>query len=203
MIKQQKIVFKLSCKLLENGEMKKFLIFSGVGVFIIILLGGIVMYSIHKTKSHSPEERINFSQDGLDIAVFYNRPFKRGREIFGGLVPFGKVWRTGANEATTFETNRDLKFENKTLKAGKYTLWTIPGEETWTVIFNAEVGQWGVNFKGEPNRDPALDVLSLEVHAVLQDREFEQFTISFENMADEAEMVLLWDKTLIAVPFSY
>ena len=183
--------------------MRKFLIFSGVGVLIIALLGGSVVVFLHKTKSHSPEECLNFTQDGLDINVFYNRPYKKGRDIFGGLVPFGKVWRTGANEATTFDTNRDLKFESKTLKAGKYSLWTIPGEETWTVIFNSESGQWGVNFKGEANRNPALDVLSIDVHAVQQDRQFEQFTISFEEMDGEAEMVLLWDKTLIAVPFTY
>ena len=91
----------------------------------------------------------------------------------------------------------------KTLKSGKYSLWTIPGEETWTIILNSEFGQWGVNSGGEANRDPARDVLKIDVHAVKQDRVFEQFTIAFEKVGGDAEMVLMWDKTLVAVPFSY
>ncbi len=183
--------------------MKKFLIFLGVGIAIVIILSGILFFIRKKTKSFSPEETISFSQKGLTINVFYNRPFKKGRLIFGGLVPFGKIWRTGANEATTFESNRNLKFDSKTLKSGKYSLWTIPGEDTWIVIFNSQYGQWGVDYNGEPNRDPKNDVLRIEAHAVQQDREFEQFTISFEKTAEEAEMVLIWDKTLVAIPFSY
>ena len=141
--------------------------------------------------------------DQLTVKVFYNRPYKKGREIFGGLVPFDKVWRTGANEATTFETNKDLTIEGKKLKAGKYSLWTIPGQETWTIIFNSEHGQWGLNSKGEANRDPNRDVLSVNVHAVQQEQQFEQFTISFEETGEDVEMVLIWDKTLVAVPLSY
>ena len=184
--------------------MKRFLIFTGIAVVVIILLGGIVLFFMRKeTKSHSPEEKISFSQDSLNVDVFYNRPYKKGRQIFGGLVPYGKVWRTGANEATIFETNKALNFKGKTLKAGKYTLWTIPGEDAWSIIFNTEYGQWGINYDGEANRNPAKDILSIEVPAVQQEREFEQFTISFEKTGEDAEMVLIWDKTLVAVPFSY
>jgi hypothetical protein len=89
------------------------------------------------------------------------------------------------------------------LKKGKYTLWTIPRQETWTVIFNSEFGQWGVNFDGQANRDPARDVLLVDVRAVQQEKEFDQFTIAFEKVGEDAEMVLMWDKTLVAVPFSY
>lgn len=184
--------------------MRKFLVFSGIGIAGVIILGGIALFFVRKqTKSFSPEENITFAQDALSIEVFYNRPFKKGRLIFGGLVPFDKVWRTGANEATTFETNEDITFGTKTLKAGKYTLWTIPREETWTILFNSEYGQWGINYNGEPNRDAANDVLSIDAHAVQQNREFEQFTISFEKIGEEAEMVLIWDKTLVAIPFSH
>ncbi|HEY9008384.1 DUF2911 domain-containing protein [Ohtaekwangia sp.] len=184
--------------------MKRFLIFTGIAIVVLILLGRLTMYYMKKqTKSFSPEEEIVFNDRDLSVKVFYNRPYKKGREIFGKLVPFGVVWRTGANEATTFETSKDLQFEGKTLKKGKYTLWTIPGEETWVFIFNSEFGQWGVNSAGEANRDPARDVLKLEVHSVQQDRLFEQFTIAFEKVGEDAEMVLMWDKTLVAVPFSY
>ncbi|NBP69153.1 MAG: DUF2911 domain-containing protein [Cytophagia bacterium] len=182
--------------------MRRFLLFVGIGVVVIILLFvGIDTMNTRYQKSFSPEEAVEFEQGKLEIEVHYNRPYKKGRVIFGGLVPFGKVWRTGANEATTFSTNKDIMIEGKELKAGTYSLWTIPELETWTIIFNREHGQWGVNSEGEPNRDPQKDVLTIQVHAVQQQREFEQLTIEFSKMKEEAEMVLLWDKTLVAIPF--
>jgi hypothetical protein len=184
--------------------MKKFLIVAGVAVALLIILGFVAKFFVKQhDKSFSPEEEVTFNQGDLTIRVFYNRPFKKGREIFGGLVPFDKVWRTGANEATTFETSKDLTIEGQTLKKGKYSLWTIPGEQTWKVIFNSEHGQWGIGSDGEANRNPDHDVLSVDVLAVQQERVFEQFTISFETVGEDAEMVLIWDKTLVAVPFSY
>ncbi len=184
--------------------MKRFLIIAGVAVAALIILGAVTNFFVTKhKKSFSPEERIGYNQSDLQVQVFYNRPYKKGREIFGSLVPYGKVWRTGANEATTFETNKDLVFEGKTLRKGKYSLWTIPGEDTWTIIFNSEYGQWGIGPDGESNRDPGRDVFSINVHPVKSEREFEQFTISFEDVGEDAEMVLIWDKTLVAVPFSY
>lgn len=184
--------------------MRKFLLFAGTGLVILIgLAWAISYYNTKKTKSFSPEEIVNFQDKNLTIKLFYNRPYKKGREIFGGLVPYGMVWRTGANEATTFETNLELQIEGKTLPRGKYTLWTIPAEETWTIIFNSEFGQWGVNSQGVANRDPQRDVLTIQVPAVKQDKVFEQFTISFDKVGEEAEMVLIWDTTLVAVPFTY
>jgi hypothetical protein len=184
--------------------MKKFLIFSLVGVAVLgILIAGIAFMQLKKTKSFSPEEEVTFTQGDLKISVYYNRPFKKGREIFGQLVPYNKVWRTGANEATTFETSKDIRIEGKTLKKGKYSLWTIPRADRWTIIFNSEHGQWGINSKGEANRTQERDVLQLDVAPVQQDQVFEQFTIAFENTGEDAEMVLIWDKTLVAVPFSF
>jgi hypothetical protein len=183
--------------------MKKFLVFSVIGVLIIVILVVAVNYlQLKETKSYSPEESVVFHKDDLTISVRYNRPSKKGREIFGKLVPYGKVWRTGANEATTFKTNKDLTVEGSVLKAGEYSLWTIPGEETWTVIFNSEHGQWGINSDGLANRNPDKDVLKVDVLAVKQEREFEIFTIAFEKTGEDAEMVFIWDKTLVAVPFS-
>ena len=184
--------------------MRKFFIFSLIGIAIIAAIVAFIGFmQLKNTKSFSPEEEVVFHQDDLTIKVFYNRPSKKGREIFGGLVPYEKVWRTGANEATTFDTNKDLIIEGKTLRAGKYSLWTIPREVTWTIIFNTEHGQWGVDSQGEPNRNPELDVLQVDVHAVQQDQVFEQFTIDFEKTGEDAEMVLMWDTTLVSVPFTY
>jgi hypothetical protein len=184
--------------------MKRYLIFSGIALVILIILWWtLTIFRVKQTKSFSPEDHVVFQQEELVVKVFYNRPYKKGREIFGALVPYQKVWRTGANESTTFETNRDITIEGKVLRRGKYSLWTIPDEETWTIIFNSESGQWGINSEGEANRNPDLDVLSVEVRSLQQEKEFEQFTIAFNKVGEEAEMVLLWDKTLVAVPFSF
>ena len=184
--------------------MKKFVIFSLIGASIIGLLVVVIGYvQLKKTKSFSPEDEVVYTQSDLTLRVFYNRPFKKDRVIFGNLVSYDQVWRTGANEATTFETNKDLTIEGKKLKAGKYSLWTIPRKDTWTIIFNSEHGQWGINSKGEANRQPERDVLSIEATAVEQDQIFEQFTISFEKSGEDIEMVLAWDKTLVALPISF
>ncbi len=180
--------------------MKKFLLV--LGVILVIILGVLTYFRVYYTKSFSPEEQVKFENGDLKISVVYNRPSKKGRVIFGELVPYGKVWRTGANEATTFETNKDLTFGDKFLKAGKYSLWTMPGEQTWTILFNSESGQWGVGFNGEANRNPARDVVSVEVPSVAIDKEFEQFTIAVEKMGEEHELTFIWDKTLVSVPFS-
>jgi hypothetical protein len=185
--------------------MKKFLIVTGIVLLIIIAV--LAYFRLFYTKSFSPETVAGYQADGLKISVYYNRPSKKGRLIFGekkdnALVPWGKVWRTGANEASTFETNQDLVISEKKLPAGKYSFWTIPGGQTWTVMFNSEIPSWGVDFNAEANRNPKTDVVSVEVPVVLQDKEFEQFTISVEKAGEDLELILLWDKTLVAIPIS-
>lgn len=180
--------------------MKKFLLV--LGIILVIILGVLTYFRVYYTKSFSPEDQVKFVDGDLKITVVYNRPFKKGRVIFGDLVPYGKVWRTGANEATSFETSKDLSFGDKTLKAGKYSLWTVPDEQSWTIIFNSEYGQWGVGFNGEANRDPAKDAVKVDVPVVLIEKEFEQFTISVEKMGEDHELTFIWDKTVVALPFT-
>lgn len=183
---------------------RKLLVLTGIIVGI-----GLLAYAIWKemdyryTKQFSPEEEVVFSPGNLEIRVLYNRPYKKGRRIFGGLVPFDSVWRTGANEATIFETNRPLTIKGTVLPAGSYSLWTVPREHTWTIIFNSETGQWGINVEGKANRDPVRDVLQVEVQSIEQSKEFEQFTITFEEIGREAEMTIMWDKTIVMMPFHY
>jgi uncharacterized damage-inducible protein DinB len=95
------------------------------------------------------------------ISINYGSPSVKGRQIWGALIPYGKVWRAGANKATVFETDKDLTIEGKTLVAGKYSLFAIPNETEWSIIFNSETGQWGTKKGGEANRDPAKDVLTV------------------------------------------
>lgn len=178
--------------------MKKFLIVTGI--FFLIILGILAYIRLYYTKSFSPQALVEYNQGGIQLSVSYNRPFKKGREIFGALVPYNAVWRTGANEATVFETNKNLLVKNQSLPSGKYSIWTIPNELSWKVIFNKETGQWGVNFNGEANRDPKNDVITVEVPALTHDKEFEQFTVSIEQVGEDFELILLWDKTVVVVP---
>ena len=90
-------------------------------------------------------EVVTYTQGDLQLDVFYCSPSKKGRKIFGELVPYGEVWRTGANEATTFTTNKDLIIDGKKLVTGNlYSIWTIPEEDSWTIIFNNKMYNWGV-----------------------------------------------------------
>ena len=174
-----------------------------VGVLVVGILAALLIVR-YQTKSFSPESSAAFQDGDLNITIFYNRPFKKGRVIFGGLVPYGKTWRTGANEATVFETNKDLLIGEKTLKAGKYSLWTVPNEQRWTVVFKSTIPNWGIDVmnNGEAARDPGHDVIVLDVPVMWTDKEFEQFTISVEKADDMLELVLAWDKTLVAIPLT-
>ena len=181
--------------------MKKILLISGLVLVVIIACGAFLFY--RSTKSHSPESDTAFEEGDLTINISYNRPYKKGRVIFGKLVPFGKTWRTGANEPTVFETNKDLVVGDKKLKAGRYSLWTVPNEQSWSVVFNSVIPGWGIDVmnNGEAARDPNNDVLVVDVPVMRTEKEFEQFTISVEKTDDMLELVLAWDKTIVAVPF--
>ena len=148
----------------------------------------------------SPKDTVEFTMNDLTLEVFYNRPSKRDRIIFGGLVPYDQVWRTGANEATTFETNRALVIGNDTLQPGLYTLWTIPGADEWEVIFNRKQYPWGVDEQLNPMREPAFDALSIKIPTEPLTRVVEQFTIGFDNSTGQLYLTLAWDQVKIAVP---
>ncbi len=154
------------------------------------------------TKKHSPEQTIiHTSTRNATYTVYYNRPYKKGRVIFGELVPYGQIWRTGANEATTFNTDKDVLVDGTTLKAGKYTLWTIPNKKSWKIIFNGYQYDWGVHLiDGTPSRDPEYDVLTLEVPVQPLPNVVEQFSIYFQEANDFSIMHLAWDQTAISIP---
>lgn len=164
---------------------------------VLVLAFNILMSS---TKKHSPEKVVEFKQNDVELSVFYNRPYKNNREIFGALVPYGEVWRTGANEPTTFTTNKDLKIDGKKLPAGEYTIWTIPNEDQWEVIWNNKDYRWGITMMGgKASRQPEYDVLTAKVPVKETSKTVEQFTISFEE-GSPMLLVLEWDDTRIEVP---
>lgn len=137
----------------------------------------------------SPHETVN----GENVSVTYGRPYKKGRDIFGGLEKYGKVWRVGADEATTITFKKDTKFGGKDVKAGTYTLFAIPNENEWTIILNSQLGQWGA-YSYEKNKDK--DVLQVNVPVKKLSAEVEQLTIRPEP----TEVVIEWDKTQVSVP---
>ena len=116
-----------------------------------------------KASRPSPPDSTTGKVGNATITINYSSPGVKGRKIWGGLVPYDKAWRAGANEATIFETDKAIQVEGKPLPAGKYSLFAIPGEKQWQFIFNSETGQWGIKQTGEANRDPAKDVLTVTV----------------------------------------
>lgn len=148
------------------------------------------------TKSHSPSSIAHHEKNGLEIMVEYCRPYKKNREIFGGLVAYQKVWRTGANEATIIKFNKNVNFGGKKLKAGIYTLWTIPTPTDWEIIINSEVGQWGTEY------DQSKDALRVSVPSSKLETPLEMLIIDFTDTSNGIEMLIKWDKTIVKVPIS-
>lgn len=129
------------------------------------------------------------------IGITYNMPSMRGRKIFGGLVPYGKVWRTGANPATTLQTDAALRIGTATVPAGTYTLYTLPSEDTWKLIINKQTGQWGTKY------DQAQDLARVDMQKTDLPSDQEQMTISFENThGNHTQLHVRWAKTDVWVP---
>jgi hypothetical protein len=130
-----------------------------------LILGGLL--NVNAQQQSRPRQSPKITTTGkigdANITITYGSPAVKGRKIWGELVPFDKVWRAGANEVTQIETDKDLVVEGKKLPAGKYSLYTIPGEKTWQVIFNSQTGQWGIERSGETTRNPEKDVIVVSV----------------------------------------
>ena len=131
------------------------------------------------------------------MKVVYGQPYKNGRTIFGKLVPYDNVWRTGANEATELTTTRTIQFGGEELKAGTYTLFSIPKEEgPWTIILNNKLGQWGAF-----DYQRKFDKLRIKASAAKKESATEAFTIKFTEISgDSTNITLQWDHTEVTIP---
>jgi hypothetical protein len=171
-------------------------------VFILVAVGLLGFFGFKRyTKSFSPETVVENSWNDLDLKVTYSKPGKKGRLIFGreqdkALVPYGKVWRTGANEATIIELAKDVDIAGKLVKAGTYSIYSVPGQSNWKIILNSDVGQWGTEY------NDGKDVLTVEVPIRIRPTVQELFNISFEGIPNGTNMVLSWDQTEALVPFT-
>ncbi|MEM7050389.1 MAG: DUF2911 domain-containing protein [Acidobacteriota bacterium] len=140
------------------------------------------------TNRKSKNGAVSGTIDGVSVAVSYGRPQVKGREIFGALVPFGKLWRTGADEATTVTFGGDAKVEGQAIPAGTYSLFTIPGADSWTLIFNKKAEQWGGYDYAESE-----DALRVEVKPGKGDA-----VETMEFVIEDGAVVLRWDTTAVS-----
>lgn len=154
---------------------------------VIVMNLGIAQAQNGNNNRVSPLDSVSAKVENIDIAVKYSRPFLKGREFGKDIVPYGKVWRTGANEATTFEVSQDCKIEGELLPKGKYSIYSIPGPEETIVIFNKEWDQWGTKYNEKQ------DALRVKVPTHKAAEKVEQFTIDIDE-AGAACMV--WGENL-------
>ncbi len=134
---------------------------------------------------------------GKSIKTDYSSPRMRGRKIYGELVPFGEVWRTGANEATTFVTSADVVVGGKTVPAGSYTLFTVPNADNWTLIINMKTGEWGIPYKYESEELARVDIKVSKLPAPV-----ENFMIAYEKGGHGCTLRIDWETTRASVDIS-
>ena len=168
-----------------------------------LLLIGAIYIGYMLVNPISPKDTVGFSSDDTTFEVVYSRPYKKDRLIFGSkendaLVPYGNYWRTGANAATTFEASSDILFNGEELKAGKYALYTIPNENSWTVVLSSESDV----FFAISQPDTKFDVLKTSVDVNSMESSLEQFTIEFSKDSTAVNMDLMWDKTMVSIPLN-
>jgi hypothetical protein len=158
----------------------------------IIVLGLVAARLYAADKRASPHDKVTTTVGGKTITIEYGRPFKKGRDIFGALVPFGEVWRTGADEATTFTCDGDVTIGDLKVAKGSYSLFTLPKATDWQLIINKEAKQWGA-YKYDAKSDLGRTALKLSTSPT----PVEQLTISFQPAGEgKVTLAISWDKTV-------
>lgn len=164
-------------------------------LLLVLFAATFAVAQADKSSRPSPPAKATASfADGKTVTIEYSRPSAKGRKIMGGLVPYGQVWRTGANEATSFVTTANLSIGGTTVPAGKYTIYSLPGENSWKLIVNKQTGQWGTKY------DQAQDLARIDMKVGKTSAPVEQFTISLDKAgADSATLMLEWENTSASV----
>jgi len=151
-----------------------------------------------KTARPSPPAHASCSlPSGKTITVDYSSPRMRGRKIYGGLVPYGQVWRLGANEATTFVNTGDLTVMGKDVPAGSYTLFAVPDQTRWTLIISKKTAEWGIPYPGE-----GYELARVEMTSAKLPSPAEAFTISFDQTSGACTMNVDWETTRASETFT-
>lgn len=164
--------------------------------FILVAFASVQIHAQVDLPRPSPKAKIMQRIGLTDVEVVYYRPSKSNRQVFGKLVPFGEVWRTGANDATSLNFSTDVTIDGKLIKAGEYALFTIPNKDNWTIIINSNEGQ-----KGSTNYKQNLDVLRLTAKTEMINEPVERFTIQLDPISDkELHLILSWENTRVRFP---
>jgi len=169
--------------------MKKGFVFAVAGVFLSSTIWA------QGNRASPAATATGKTKGGASITINYSSPAVKGRKIWGDLVPYDKVWRAGANEATLITTDKDISVEGKALPAGKYSLYAIAGEKEWTIIINSATGQWGINRDGTTTEDPAKDVLRVTVKSETS----KEFNERLTYMVDDKGFSLYWENLKVPV----
>ena len=167
---------------------------------LAVLLIGVFVYLNMRSRALSPPDEESLTTGGMTVTVKYSRPSVRGRVIFGtndqdALQPYGEYWRLGANEATEITFSRDVLFNGSPVKAGTYRMYAIPGENSFEMVLNTEVGESGSSQPDEEN-----DVIRTKVQTQRTTAPVEQFTISLAPQNEGMQMVFEWSDTRFVVP---
>ena len=171
--------------------MRKIVIVGGLLVFVLALAASPLRAQQDKSKRPSPPATAKCElAGGKTVTIDYSSPRKKGRNVFPDVVKYGEVWRTGANEATTFVTTGDVMVGSTHVPAGSYTLFTLPGKDKWTLIISKKTGEWGTDYPGEKE-----DLARVEMKAGTASAPVENFTISLEKAGNGCNLKLAWDTT--------
>lgn len=167
-------------------------------IFLLLYLTGAGLHAQIEHPKASPLSKVQQDVGLTTLEVVYSRPAVRGRHIFGGLVPYGRIWRVGANESTKFTTNTSLSIQGNELLPGTYALYAFPYEEHWEVVFHANTGHWG---DGRTAYNPDEDVFRIKVIPEIIPNSQENLLISFDSIThNSAQMQWAWDRTRISIP---
>lgn len=165
-----------------------------IGVSLVMLIAVMGMAQQDKSKRPSPPGTAEVTLKNKKITIDYSRPSLKGRKVGQELAPYGKVWRTGANEATALNTEIDLNIGGAKVPAGKYTLYTLPAEGTWKLIINKQTGQWGTQY------DESQDLARVDMKKTALPQSVEQFTISFDKKNEStADLNLDWENSRVSI----
>jgi len=178
--------------------MKRSVAFLGVGCLAIGMMA--LLGSAQSDKASRPSPSAKATCDlggGKTITVDYSSPRAKGRKVFGGLVPYGEVWRAGANEATTFVTTADVMVGGSHVPAGSYTLFTLPNKDKWTLIISKKTGEWGIPYPGAGD-----DLVRVDMKASATSSPVENFTIAFDKAAPGCTLRMEWENTKATVDIS-
>jgi len=177
--------------------MKKVLVMSGL---LSLVVGCAIVVAAQQDKSKRPSPPVQAKWDldgGKAVTIDYSSPRTKGRKIYGELVPFGQVWRTGANEATALVTPVDLTIGGTTVPAGSYTIFSVPNKDKWTLIISKKTGEWGTDYPGQAN-----DLARVDMKVSALPSPAENFTISFEKAGGGATLNIDWESTRASVMVS-